>query len=383
MDDQLEIARLITGYIQKTLTADERTRLEKLCQSDARIRHLVEKYRNADVVETSLQHMQMHDADHAWQRLLERKYHSGRSTRRVSWRAIGSIVMILIVGSVVLWRYMGRSSHQSSEQFAMTHKISPGSSRAQLLLSTGKTIELNNRQQQIHEVNGALVQNKAGELVYSGQSQGHQMAYNTLLVPRGGTYNLTLSDGTKVWLNASSSLRFPVNFDSDERVVQLTGEAYFEVSKDENRPFKVAVHGRSIRVLGTSFNVNAYRPEANITTLISGAVEVDDGIHRHVLNPGQQALMQDNKITVAKADLGKAIAWKEGYFLFNGDPVNEALEQVARWYDVDLEYQGELPHFHIGGSIKRDEQLRDALDMLQDVSGLHFQIIGKKIRIHE
>jgi len=383
MDDQLEIARLITGYIQKTLTADERAQLEKLCQSDARIRHLVEKYHDADIVETSLQQMQLHDAENAWQRFLERKYDGDQPTRRVSWRAIGSIAVILIISSVVFWRYTNRSSHPSSEQLVMTHNIAPGSSRAQLLLSTGKTVNLDSRQQQFREVNGTLVQDKAGELVYANQSGSRQTVYNTLLVPRGGTYNLTLSDGTKVWLNASSSLRFPVNFHADERVVQLTGEAYFEVSKDENRPFKVEVNGRSIRVLGTSFNVNAYHPEANITTLISGAVEVDNGIHRHVLNPGQQALMQDNKITVGKADLGKAIAWKEGYFLFNGDPVSDALEQVARWYDVDLEYQGELPHFHIGGSIKRDEQLRDALDMLQDVSGLHFQIIGKKIKINE
>ncbi|GAA4802590.1 DUF4974 domain-containing protein [Olivibacter ginsenosidimutans] len=382
MSDPLEIARLITGYIQQTLTADELDKLEKLCQSDARIRRLVKKYSDANRVQEALQQMQSPNVEEAWQRFLARKHRRGSPSRQRSWLAMTSIIAVLVIGSIVFWNHWNRQSAALQKRIVAANDISPGSNHARLLLSTGKTVELDSRQQQFHEVNGTVVQNKAGELVYSHQPQVAQNVYHTLIVPRGGTYSLSLSDGTRVWLNASSSLHFPVNFNSKERVVQLTGEAYFEVSRDESRPFKVLVNDRSIAVLGTSFNINAYR-ETDITTLISGAVEVNNGIDKRILKPGQQALMQDRQIIVDKADVEKTIAWKDGYFLFNDDRVTDVLEQVARWYDVDLHYQGRLPTLHVGGSIKRDEQLRDALDMLQDVSGLHFEIQGKKIIVHD
>lgn len=381
MDDQLEIARLITGYIRKTLTVAEQDKLEELCRSDARIRRLVNEHHDIDSIHTALEQMQSYDTDKAWQRLLDRKYNSVQPSRQASIWVVASIATVFVLGSIVFWRYTRQVPTSLQKPIVAAHQVSPGSNRAQLLLSSGKTVDLDNRRQQLHEVNGMVVQNKKGALIYASHPENKTNVFNTLVVPKGGTYSLILSDGTKVWLNASSSLRFPVSFGAHERVVQLMGEAYFEVSKDKDRPFQVQVNGRSIRVLGTSFNVNAYHPDADVTTLISGAIEVENGEEKHVLKPGEQAVMQYSRIRVEKADLAKAIAWKEGYFLFNGDPVSEALAQVARWYDVDLEYHGKLPTFHIGGSIKRDEQLQDALNMLQDVSGLQFQVIGKKIII--
>src|SRR5690606_18957184 len=162
----------------------------------------------------------------------------------------------------------------------------------------------------------------------------------TLTTPRGGQYQTTLSDGTKVWLNAGSSLRYPLHFPTDKRVVTLEGEAFFEVSHDTKRPFTVRVADTEIEVLGTQFNVNSYR---NVTTtLVAGSVKIANDTGQQLLKPGQEARVEEH-ITVHAADIDKVTAWKNGYFHFKDDNMMEIMDQLARWYDVDVTYSGVAP----------------------------------------
>jgi ferric-dicitrate binding protein FerR (iron transport regulator) len=215
------------------------------------------------------------------------------------------------------------------------------------------------------------------------------LLYNTVATPRGGQYQVILADGSKVWLNASSSLRFPTSFSGKQRNVELTGEAYFEVAKDAARPFKVTVlpgagggGAREVEVLGTSFNVMAYGDEKMIqTTLVDGAVKVRNGRDENILAPGQQAqsvLGAPGQRVIADADVAAAVAWKNGYFNFNKEDLRTVMRQLARWYDVDVSYTGNNNERVFWGGMQRDLSLSAVLRILEK-SGVQFSIDGKKV----
>jgi ferric-dicitrate binding protein FerR (iron transport regulator) len=199
-----------------------------------------------------------------------------------------------------------------------------------------------------------------------------------LATPLGGIYQITLPDGTKVWLNAGSSLKYPMSFAKNERRVSLEGEAFFEVTKDSARPFKVLSKGQEIEVLGTAFNVNAYPDNTVIkTTLVNGKVKLsnDKRYSKAIfLLPGQQSTNSNNgKIHLANVDTAPFTAWKEGLFYFDETPLSDALQQIGRWYNVEVKYKGEVPQTHFYGRIKRSKPLREVLDVLEE-GGLRFEL---------
>jgi len=322
-----------------------------------------------------------------------------RPTRKVRARfvrmAAAASLVIGLFGGAYLWLSGEKPivPTMSSGQQAETADIGPGTDRAILVLPGGRRLGLDGRSEGPIDVGGdgmdVRIQDDGirytadlGTPVYGDASVSH-----TLLTPRGGQYRLTLSDGTRVWLNSSSSIRFPAVFPGGERRVAITGEAYLEVAHDEARPFWVDVDGRGlVRVLGTRFNMNAYRDEPSLDiTLLAGAVDVgrvsDADMVR--IKPGQQARMIGSTGPVVSVidDMQRLVAWKDGKFQFGeGIELSAVLRQLERWYDVEFRFDGEV-RGRVGGSISRDVNLSQVLDLIGLTGVARFSREGRVVRV--
>jgi transmembrane sensor len=268
------------------------------------------------------------------------------------------------------------------------HKIVPGSNKAILTLADGSKINLDNSGKGTITHQGLATVNKSnnGQLIYKigGKVQPAAMLYNTATTPRGGQYQLILSDGTKVWLNAASSIKFPVAFSGSERHVELTGEAYFEVAKNKKMPFSIAVKGSSIEVLGTHFNVAAYDDDKHmVTTLLAGSVKLKKGNAEALLQPGQKAVLADGQTAyeVSEANTDEAVAWKNGYFVFDNENIQSIMKKISRWYDVDVSYNGAVTDQNFGGTVSRFSNVTELLKMLELTGTIHFKIEGRMITV--
>jgi ferric-dicitrate binding protein FerR (iron transport regulator) len=307
-----------------------------------------------------------------------------RSKRR-QWA--GLVVLALLVVGLGYWGWQPRRvAPIANAKINKPQPLVPGRNQATLTLADGRTVLLDQAHRGLLAQQGASqVQKTAdGQLRYAaGAAAGTALLFNTVATPRGGQYQLTLPDGSQVWLNAASSLRFPVAFTGTERRVELTGEAYFEVAKDAKHPFKVAARGAEVTVLGTHFDVQAYSDEpALAATLLEGAVQLRQGTQRALLRPGQQAHPQpDGTIQVLDVDVQHAIAWKNGYFVFNDEPIEAIMRQVARWYDVDVQYQGTLTDKDFNGKISRYKDAADVLRVLELTGAVHFTTQGHRITV--
>jgi len=260
--------------------------------------------------------------------------------------------------------------------------VNPGGNSATLRLANGTLLELDKQASGI--VMGESITYENGKSIAAAALDKQAMAADPsklvleLATPLGGIYQITLPDGTKVWLNAGSSLKYPMSFAKNERRVRLEGEAFFEVTRDSARPFKVLSKGQEIEVLGTAFNVNAYPDNTAIkTTLVNGKVKLSNDKRYSeaiYLLPGQQSTNTNNgKIQLANVDTAPFTAWKEGLFYFDETPLADALQQIGRWYNVEVKYKGEVPQTHFYGRIKRSKPLRDVLDVLEE-GGLRFEL---------
>lgn len=270
--------------------------------------------------------------------------------RRAWFRYAAAIILLTgtIVGIVVSSDRQYKSETDLSK--ITTNDVKPGSYKATLTLADGSTVVLDTATQgELVQQGNTIVLNKDGKLVYEASKVsneiGKEVAYNTLSTARGQIYSIVLPDGSHVWLNSQSSIRYPVAFTGKERKVEITGEAYFEVEKDAVRPFKVNARDMDLQVLGTMFNVNGYNDEDNIkVTLIEGSIRLTTGKNKALLKPGQQAQVELNKISVnTDVDVDKAIAWKNGQFFFNKADFKTVMRQLARWYDVEVVYQRNVP----------------------------------------
>jgi len=310
--------------------------------------------------------------------------------RRMSFSTIAAAAIILMACSIALFLYLKPKTGTATNP-AMLAKadILPGSNKAVLILGNHKKIVLNDgKKGEIARQNGMLVtQLKSGEVVYTAlntTSQNAEAAYNTLETPKGGQFEVTLPDGTKVWLNAASSLRFPTAFVGKERHVELTGEGYFEVAKNKNMPFTVLANGVNVKVLGTHFDVMAYADEPQVNTvLLEGSVLLQKGDQSKILKPGELgiALKGSNNITVNTADLETAIAWKNGLFVFKDQDIKDIMRQAARWYDVDVAFVGDLKARNFGGKTSRYKNITDLLTNMQLTGAIHYKIEGRRVII--
>ena len=270
--------------------------------------------------------------------------------------------------------------------------IQPGTNKAILTLSNGKKIILDDSQNEVVINDGGIKvhKNAKGIIEYTLNRLGKehsltgksevQTGYNTIQTPIGGKFQLTLADGSKVWLNSASSLRFPVYFSGDNRAVELKGEAYFEVAKSQNKKFTVRSGNQTVEVLGTHFNINAYSDEPVITTtLIEGAIRVVELNTQkfQILKPGEQSKV-DNGIHIQRKDAQADIAWKDGYFYFENSSIETVMRQLGRWYGITARYESNLPQHHFEGAISTNLTLLEVLEILQK-SNIHFSLEGKEV----
>jgi transmembrane sensor len=265
-------------------------------------------------------------------------------------------------------------------------EITPGKTGAILTLDDGSSVVLDSLGNGLVATqNGSKIMLRNGQLLYNtGGSSAAGISYNTMTTPKGRQFQLVLPDGSKVWLNAESSIRYPVAFTGNERKVEITGEAYFEVEKNPAMPFRVKMHNETeIEVLGTHFNINSYADEASInTTLLEGSVKVFSGNEKVILKPGQQAQVetqQNAPIKIVKeVNLDKVMAWKNGVFDFQDATLQEVMRQLARWYDIEVVYEKGVPSLEFMGTMGRDLSLPDVLKGLK-LSEVHCRIEGRKL----
>jgi transmembrane sensor len=307
------------------------------------------------------------------------------------WWAAASIVLMLAAGAY-FWFISPEKKSPTAGQLILPNDLPPGKEGAVLTLADGTSLLLDSiGTGWIATENGTSVTLKNNLLSYSpAATSSDSITYNTLSTPRGRQFHVKLPDGTTVWLNAASSIRYPTVFTGNERKVAINGEAYLEVAKDQRKPFVVDVDSKmEVEVLGTSFNVNAYTNEPQInTTLLEGSIKVMKAAagkntkqHSIQLSPGQQAAMKgDELLLMPNPDLKMVMAWKEGYFLFNYTPVDEILRQFARWYDMEVVYEDKAPDFVLSGAIRRDFTLTEAMLTLEKM-GLHYRLEGKQLTI--
>lgn len=268
----------------------------------------------------------------------------------------------------------------------LSHEVRPGGNKAVLTLANGAVIVLDSsRSGVLASRNGVEVkQVQKGQVLYNSLQPAAPSSFNTLVTPVGGQYQIVLEDGTKAWLNAASSLRFPATFRDNERLVEVTGEVYFEVAEDEAKPFKVRFNGSTVMVLGTRFNVMAYPEEEHSkVTLLEGAVQISNQAGRRLLKPGMQALVSDSLsvATTRKANLEEAVAWKNGYFVFDNESIQSIMRKIARWYDVTVAYQGNMAGKEFSGTISRYENVSEVLSMLELTESIHFTLRGRSITV--
>lgn len=286
---------------------------------------------------------------------------------RSAWfRYAVAIILLFGVGAYFYFTPGSESIVTTVQQVPVSNDVAPGSNKAVLTLSDGSKVELNAQTTNIQDAS-AIIENTQGKLQYQ---QTQRAVWNTMTTPRGGQYQLSLPDGTNVWLNAASSITYPTAFAGQERKVTVTGEVYFEVAKNARQPFIVQTRSDVITVLGTHFNVHAYADEpAVVTTLLEGRVSVDNNGSSRVLQPGQATMNGQ----VAKADVSQVVAWKNGLFDFNHKPLSQVLKELSRWYDIDINYEGKVPGITYWGKMQRDLNLSDVLDFLKG-SGVQFRM---------
>lgn len=311
----------------------------------------------------------------------ERKRFKLHSLWSAQWIKISAAVVIITLSAVLLY------FNSTSDPKKMTDgsSVAPGSDKALLTLADGTQLSLMNispSNEANYKANG-IFKSSDGFVTYKPikhQLTGNSKGTNVLTTPRGGQYKIILPDGTKVWINAASTLKFPVSFEVSNRSIELEGEAYFEVAKDKRKPFRVRSRNQVVEVYGTHFNVNSYAEEINIvTTLVEGSVGVSDltsGEHL-ILKPGQQSVLAGG-LSVLPDQVQGSVAWKEGYFLFEHEELSSIMRKLSRWYDINVEIPDEeLKSLRFAGTVNRFENLEDVLRMLELTGDVKFRTNGR------
>jgi len=374
--ENLDVKSLIERYNNGTLSNEERAMLESWYISEVR------SNKNYQGLEENLAKL-----DQNFMHII------GAEEKKVSrlWPRVAVAASFFAVFGLSLYFYSSKSRDKVELANAKVADINPAGNKAYLTLGNGKRIALTDAGNgTIAEQTGVQITKTAdGQLVYtiaenkSGSSS--PLEYNTIETPNGGRYEIALPDGTHVWMNAASSLKYPVSFVLlKERRVELQGEAYFQVAKDKQHPFIVKTAQQEVKVLGTHFNINSYADEPEVkTTLLEGSVNVSDlkSKSSKILKPGQQAIAKDSDLKVGDADVDQAMSWKNGDFVFVGEDLKAVMRQIARWYDVEIEYQGNINSSGVVSTISRTKKLSQVLKALQINQGIHFKVEGRRVLV--
>ncbi|HAK30930.1 MAG TPA: anti-sigma factor, partial [Sphingobacterium sp.] len=361
-------------------TAEEQVQLDEWLKASSQNKQLLESFRNAENIAEDLAIIRQLDANQAWGRLKNKEANS----RRFFWKWPLSIAasIVFLLGGFLLWKgdFASFFSGDKSVVVAKKQDIAPATSGAVLVLADGTKVSLNGDSTKTLTKNNNLIGN-SNELIVKQTDQAIPLQYNSLIVPKASFYKMTLADGTKVWVNALSQLKFPAQFSAKERRVFLEGEAYFEVAPNAAQPFIVESRGNEIKVLGTHFNINAYSDQIR-TTLAEGRVEVRQNNQFVELLPGEFASSFKDNLVKGRADLAHDLAWHNNEFYFKKETITNIAHQLSRWYDLDVTFRGDVQlDKEYTGSIERDVKLSQVLEMLSYVSNLKFEVEGNKLII--
>lgn len=377
--DEILLEKLINKYLSGTATPEEERSLEAWYENTIS-GNIIIPFGSKEEKEEWIMHMRKR-----LERYLSENSRTKRKNKVLLYASIAASVIILIGLGYMLYPFFASSKKLNKTAIIKNQDISPGHNGAILTLADGTKYVLDSANNGVITKDaGASISKNDSQIVYNDLgSLPAAVTYNTLIVPKGRQFKIILPDGTGVWLNSASSLKYPTAFTNKERAVTLEGEGYFEVTHNALRPFIVTVNGVKVRVLGTHFNINAYGDNGMIkTTLLQGSVSVTKGNRNTLIAPGEQAdisISQDN-IIVKTVNTADAVAWTQGFLSLNDNDIKEFMANLSRWYDLDIEYKGKIPVTNIGGLINRNTNLSDVLSALKD-GGIHTKIEGRKIII--
>lgn len=411
MEGKQDIEQLLFRRLNGLATDVENHRIEAWAREATENQEILERLENEHLLRQDLRELfELVDSDEGRARLARMDEHIRQSMKTTPIRTIqywipyAAATALLLTFIGVMWNINNRDASDTGHHIAYIEEIQPGGNRAVLTLANGRTITLDESQNGIVMGEDNIAYNDGSTLLEQTYDNPDRIPYALLVTPKGGTYQVQLPDGTKVWLNAASTLKYPMKFVGEERVVELEGEAYFEVqnikydsqnsklgSTGRSIPFKVVSKGQTVEVLGTAFNVAAYPDQYLLqTTLVEGSVSVlssekTPGAYSTpfaILKPGEQALVRGSHIETKQVDVSQYTAWMEGYFYFNGHSPQDAFAQLGRWYDIDVIYLKNVPTIQFFGRIDRSKSLSSLLKILEK-AGLEFEIvpIGGKVRL--
>jgi transmembrane sensor len=387
-----EISDILAKY--PDITTEEQHRLNEWLnhEQNEEIYKALTNNENRIALLEELHQMKMQD-HRMWEQFHARNFSSAfpLKSKTVWWHswptymAAACIIIIAIIGGLKWWGTNKNDTLKPPAVVAQKNDVQPGSFKARLTLGDGSVVDLDSFSKKQLEQGSTTVYTKDGQLVYQPQGkQEDKILYNTLTTAKGQMYATVLADGSKVWLNSQSSIRYPVSFSQDRREVEITGEAYFEVAKMKDKPFIVKAEGVEVEVLGTQFNINTYSDEETIkTTLLEGKVKMHATASKSlvILQPGQQGSldMATHQLRrIVDVDVEEAVAWRFGYFQFNDTELKAVLSQVARWYDVEVIYQGSIPQKKFWGKISRSNTLSQVIVAIEKY-GVHCNLQGRKL----
>lgn len=393
-------ARLIGKFLRHELSSEESESLRRWKEESEENRLLWERVTNPVYLEEHLQYWEdKEDKSYHWEQLTEKiaeKQALKVNFRRKALRYAAILVPVIFIcgAGAYFFRHTKKFKKADGQGTLAGVHIMPKGKVARLVMADGKTISLNgNLRETFTESDGTALRNQDNTLKYfpAPGNTYNEILYNTLETPRGGEYEVKLSDGTKVWLNAASSLRYPARFIGKERRVYLSGEAYFEVTPDARHPFMVNAGKAVITVLGTRFNVSAYPGNPRLkTTLAEGLIKISDvnenpvGGSGIVINPGYEAIVKENEdnIRINKANVEAELGWKNGMFIFDQETLGSLMRKLSRWYDVDIKYHAGVDTLaHFTGRIQRYENITGILHLMELTGKVQFGVKGKEVEI--
>ena len=378
----------IKAYLDETLTPEEEAEFRRWLSASVANRVLLDRIRDERILLNKIRFSLKNNKGKGWGNI--QKKIRKRPNVFVRFMRYAAVLVAIVLVSVTVYQVVDYPKEDDDKLFVQEYPMPvKGGYKAYLELTTGERLVLDTLNKVIARVEGAMIKTEnAGTVIIDGQKTDSVMEkseYNRLVIPRGGEYKIVLADGSQVWINSQSVLEFPAYFVKGERRVRLKGEAYFEVAKNQSKPFIVQCRDYAVKVLGTSFNVNSYEDDkTSKTTLATGKVEINMGGKLTTLKPGHQAIIKDGKVSVEEVDVEVYTTWMYENFRFKSESVQEIMTKLSRWYAVDVFYMNEsVKNYHFTGYLPRYAKITDVLELLSLTTNIKFDVKGRTVTVME
>lgn len=389
MEKIIYISGLISASITRELTGEEMKNLQKWLNEDERHIDIYNGLRKEEYLKSKVDYYSNVDVVKAYSRINEKIDKRRKHRRLFSLLKYAAVILFPVVISTLIVLYFPQNNQLVNNEQTV---IEAGNSKAYLILGNGNSIDVSDIDSDTTLIeNGVNIYSSNRKLTYSASTYNFNAEeYNSLVVPRGGEYFLELSDGTKVWMNSESKLKYPVKFIGGKRKVYLEGEAYFKVAHNSKKPFVIDVNGSEVKVLGTSFNLRAYNNEPEvIATLVNGSISLsttkDTKTTSVILNPGEQGkIYSSGEVSKKKVDVKLFTSWKDGRIIFKNQTLGDLMNVIYRWYDIEVFYMNpDLKNVEYTGNIKRYSDFNDVIELLEMAGLVEFEIKGRTVTIKE